>query len=677
MHRFTRAGIACASVLLASGSSLADVWFTHDDNVIALPPTPPNGVFASPDVQDIFFSSAFIRTAPGPNLGNLLVVNNPVHLGLLPGDNIDAIHHELRELGDSYDEFPAYVFSVDSADVGLPGTAVRSQVPDNAGDLYESNGFGYNTTDVNENQIGLAPGITVDVDGVFLTPASEIDPARWIYFSLTPGSPSLTALGASPGDILAAQLGGSPVVSITGKQLGLEGHDDIDGLIMFHGVDANGDGDFDDDADTFPYVVFSVSNLSTGLPGTSVNFEALTDFPVGGDIYSSIGYEQNALIMDDGQFGLGLDDKDNVDSLDLPSMAVPSTHPLGTPFTGGFTTPGGPGTPGGPAIPPPGGSGGPPGCTPMASIRFGLCVTAYSSRSCDVEIRVFISCNTPGLPSTLTTGKVTVPCDKGDGKGVRLAIQKLRDELQKLKIPGPPGSSPDAGKPLFAPGAGGGAGIATFPPGGPITHANAQLDVNGMLTDCKVTGFATILCDCHCYTQNVRVMSWEHKEKTLIDWGEPGRMSVELNAERIDPGVYMMQFEQDEHAHFIETQGGAANDVSRELMRYFDDLGYKTQLREDERGFNFLADPFERPVAEIWGAGFVDGGTGEHALSFQAVDVEHVCRCDLNGDLRIDVQDIMMFLEYFKLDDPVVDFDQSGSIDFLDLSEMLTNMGDC
>lgn len=680
MGILARRGPLLAGVLgVCAASAASDVWFTHDQNVIALPPPPVNGVFAAPDVADIFFSPVFIRSAPGVNQGNALVVNNPAQLGLLPGDNVDAVHHELRELGLSYDEFPAYVFSVNAGDRGLAGTAVRGQVPDNAADLYESNGFGYNVTDVNENQIGLAPGVRVDVDGFFLTPAGVVDPARWVYFSLTPGSPTLAAIGASAGDVLAAQLGGSPVVCISGSVLGLADGDDLDGLIMFEGVDANGDGDFDDAGDNFPYVVFSVSPGSSGLAGTGVSAEAALDPPVGGDIYSSIGYGQNALIMDDGQYGLGLEDDDDVDGLDLPSMAVPADHPLGTPFTGGFTTPGGPGTPGGPVIPPPGGTGGPIGCTPMASIRFGLCVQSLSSQTCDIEVRVFISCNTPGLPSTLSTGKITVPCDTGDGKGVRKAVQMLTDALRGLKIPGPPGSSPDAGKPVFAPGAGGGAGIGSFPPGGPPTHVNSQLDVNGALVDCKVTGFATVLCGCDCYTQNVRVAAWSVEAKSLVDWDEPGVLTIGLYEEEIPAGVYMMQFAQGDEPCYVETPAGTALEVSQFLADYFTDKGYVVKVADDGQGIVFHEGPDGLPVSEVWGCGFVFGGTGYHELCFEGLAVDAECPCDLDHDGVVDISDVLMFIDMMNDSDERdrLDFDHSGQVNYFDLRELVNNMGGC
>lgn len=666
--------VAFAALGAMSAASMGDVWFTHDTGVLALPPGPANGVFAQPDVNDVFFSNAFIRTAPGPNLGNQLLIDNPTMMGLLPGDNIDAIHHELRPLGTSFDEFPAFVFSVNVADIGLPGTAVRGQVPDNAADLYESNGFGYNVVDTNENQIGLAPGVRVDVDGFFLTPVSEIDSNRWVYFSLTPGSPTLSVLGASPADILSAQIGGTPMISIPGNEIGLErSDDDLDGLIMLHGVDGNNDGDFYDDTDTYPYIVFSVSPTSVGMPNTAVSSEVAIDPPAGGDVFSSIGFKQNWLIMDDGQYGLGLDDKDDVDGLDLPSMAVPAGHPLGTPFTGGFTTPGGPGTPGGPPLPPPGGTGGSggPGCTPLAAIQFGLCVQSLSNSTCQIEVRVTLSCRTPGNPPFLTTGKVTVPCDNGDGAGVRAAVQALSDALKGLKIP----NGPDAGKPVFAPAGGGVGGFGSGINGG----AFGVLDVNGNLTDCAVKGVNVVLCGCDCYTQNFKVMSWEHELKQLMEYSDPGITSVGIHSD-VKAGVYMIRFEETDEPHYIETPEGSAFDASVVLSAYFEDLGYKTQVKNDGMGFDLLSDPFDHTVSEVSGAGYVEGGTNFLSLEFHAAELALACPCDLNFDQVVDAADVMLFVELYTADpdgSPELDFDQSGSVDYFDLSEMINNLGNC
>ena len=131
----------CAKTTLAmtalsiSTAAIADVWLTHDTGVVALPPPPANAIFTLPDVQDLFFSPAFIRTAGGPNLGNILVLDNPALLGLQAGDNIDAFHHELRPIADDYEFFPGFVFSLDVGAVGQPGTGHRSRraIPDERG----------------------------------------------------------------------------------------------------------------------------------------------------------------------------------------------------------------------------------------------------------------------------------------------------------------------------------------------------------------------------------------------------------------------------------------------------------------------------------------------------------------------------------------------------------------
>jgi len=684
VQKMRHKNVAFALLAALPAMGLADIWFTHDTGVLALPPGPANGVFAQPDVQDVFYSTAYIRTAPGPNVGNALILDNPAILGLLDGDNIDAIHHELRPLGQTGSNyFPAFVFSVNKGDQGLAGTAVRGQVPDNAGDLYESNGFGYNVLDINENQFGLALGATVDTDGYFLTPASEVNRNGWIYFSLTPGSPTLTALGASPADILSAQIGGTPRISILATDIGLDPlDDDVDGMVILNGIDGNGDGQFWDMApgDVFPMVVFSVSPNSYGLPNTGVSAERAVDFPVGGDIYFSIGNQQNFLFMDDGQYGLGLQDRDDVDGLDLPSMAVPEGTvgggiiPPGTPFSGGASTPGAPGTPGGPALPPPGGTGGPGGCTPVGSIRFGLCVSQNSSGYCFISIKVFLSCRTPGGPTSLTAGPILVPCDDGDasnGSEVVAAVTALMNALNGLKIP----SGPDAGKPVFA----GGGAVNTFPPGGAPTHANGTLTVNGALTDCKVTGFATLAGGCYCYTQNVKTAKWDNVTKSIVDWDEPSKVTFGIDEDAM-AGVFMMQFTQDEVPYMVDTPAGTPAEVSAYLAQYFSDLGYKTGVKADGMGVEFLFDPFGLPMSEIWGAGFAEGGTGFTSLKVKAIDkLVAGCLGDLNGDRVVDQLDLIQFfdMEGRPENNGLLDFDQSGSVDYFDLSILISGLGGC
>ncbi len=81
--------------------------------------------------------------------------------------------------------------------------------------------------------IGLGPGDDIDAvalieDGIF-----GPTPGDAIYFSLTPGSPTLAGLGASPADVLVTSLGGAPAVAFTAASLGLLPTDDIDALDLF------------------------------------------------------------------------------------------------------------------------------------------------------------------------------------------------------------------------------------------------------------------------------------------------------------------------------------------------------------------------------------------------------------------------------------------------------------
>ncbi|MCA8961260.1 MAG: hypothetical protein KDC38_12135, partial [Planctomycetes bacterium] len=318
----------CLLLALLGAVAHADVTISHDNNVVALPPPPGNAIFNQPDIGDLFANGAFVRTAPGTNLGNLLLADSQSLLGLLPGDDINAVHIELRPLanGDEFGIFPAFTFSVDVGAAGGTGTAVAAQAPFNAADLFESNGSGFNAWTLDELQMGLAATAATDIDANLLTQLSSLTGNPWVYFSLAPGSPTLSALGASAADILATRALGTPKVSITATQLGLRNADDLDALVMLSGADANDDGDFNDPGDSFPMVIFSVSPSSQGRTGTAVNGQFINDFPPGGDIFFSSLGGVNTLFRDDAVLGLANDD--NLDSLDLPEMSVPGVPPL-------------------------------------------------------------------------------------------------------------------------------------------------------------------------------------------------------------------------------------------------------------------------------------------------------------------------------------------------------------
>lgn len=626
--------VACAGAL---GSAVAgDVWFTHDVNTFGIAPPPANGVFNAPDVQDVFFSSSFIRFPGGPNVGNTLVGNNPAVFGLLPGDNIDAIHHELRPLSDDAEFFPAFVFSVDPIGIGQPGSAVAAQSPSNAGDLFESNGV-VQALDLNEFQPGLVTQPRTDIDGIFLTPLANVNVGGFFYFSLTPGSPTLAALGASPADILAAPVGGPPVISIAAKDIGLDEHDDLDALVMLNGVDANADGDFNDPGDGSPMVLFSVSHFSQGLLGTAVRNQATTDFPPGGDIFFSIASTgTNTLGKDD--FNLGLADRDNLNALDLASLAVPPGTvgdgiiiPPGTPFGGGMTTPG----------TPPGGGGGaggpPPGGGTVNCVRVGLCKSMSSTGKCELTLRIGLTCGQVEI-------KLTVDCDDCDdsnGSEHTAAVTAMALALAGAQVP----SGPDMGMNIFA-----GPGVVnrTSP-----THINATLQVNAMLTSCGVQSVTVQRDNCPCYTQNVK------PKNTVAPGGGPGMTCIWLGEGKIEPGEYMIQFGEDGEPFIIELAGGTPEDAAEQLAEFLTDLGYDVKISEEDPAKLIIHD-----VTDIWGIGWLSGGGMGHTVIVTIFPTDDDAGSDAMSAL---------FQRWGTKARPgsPLDADNSGVIDLADLMELL------
>lgn len=81
--------------------------------------------------------------------------------------------------------------------------------------------------------IGLVAADDIDALAIVDDGSFGPSPADAIYFSLTPGSPTLAALGASPADILVTSIGGAPVVAFPAAVLGLLPTDDVDALDIF------------------------------------------------------------------------------------------------------------------------------------------------------------------------------------------------------------------------------------------------------------------------------------------------------------------------------------------------------------------------------------------------------------------------------------------------------------
>jgi hypothetical protein len=276
-----RAVVVCLATLFVPGIALASpfVFFSIDA--------------ASPSVPGVSNSAVL---APGPVGGPPAVVTPAGALGLSPGDELDAMTS-----GAPVDPL-AIFFSVDRAATGLVlGGDVFSEAlaGQAAGDVFVSGGGGTNTLVFNQDILGelpaTAPGTPAsapidDLDALDL--AEAVDPSALAYsllagnsfgfsgadilispggvpsvlvsatalglsladdidalhfdtltgnclFSLVPGSPSLVALGAGPGDVLVALgCGGGPAPSVlfSALALGLAPTDNLDALAFISEV---------------------------------------------------------------------------------------------------------------------------------------------------------------------------------------------------------------------------------------------------------------------------------------------------------------------------------------------------------------------------------------------------------------------------------------------------------
>ncbi len=305
------------------------VFFTHDLGTAGVAAPPGNAMRTCPDMADVFTSTAAPGSAPGQNVGNALLVNS-LDIGLMPGDNIDALHIPRPGLRAPVRNF---LFSVDEAAIGASGTAVNLQTVRPA-DVYATAGGSTNTLSIDQSQLGFAPIDDDELNGLSLSGPNFAPPGTRIFFSLKASSPTLFMIGANEADILTAVVGqrGSLVVSITGEQLGIcptgvpVCRAELDALLMAGGNDANGDGDFNDPGDVMPSVYFSVDSNTPGVRGTAVQTQ-WQNGSAAGDIFASRGGGMNNLVFDNA--AIGLQDTDNLDALETILQLVNNRPPGG------------------------------------------------------------------------------------------------------------------------------------------------------------------------------------------------------------------------------------------------------------------------------------------------------------------------------------------------------------
>jgi hypothetical protein len=226
-------------------------------------------------------------------------------LGLQATDDIDAVSYGLDVI-DSPNEQDggemSIAFSVDKDAIGQANSGVNREATQPMGHEAEGDEFvatfnGSNLELVDEQAITLQPGDDDgdDLDALTNEPTSYADagadlvPDRPVFFSLAPGSQTLTDLGVSPASILYS-LNGNVGVYASAAAMGLAASDDLDALCLMKaglpssvtvipglgppGVPESGG------ATQFDYAIFSLAKNSPSLVslGASPGDLFVTDF---------------------------------------------------------------------------------------------------------------------------------------------------------------------------------------------------------------------------------------------------------------------------------------------------------------------------------------------------------------------------------------------------------------
>lgn len=227
-------------------------YFSVARNNTGAPNTAVNGEAFNASGQRIYDEAADVFVSSGNNTNSQLwdgdgAVANPATPGSGTAGALGLIEPYGPAPGVNGD-------NVDSADIrysapgnipGLPGASILWSVnPTTAGagpyagmssaDIFiaaAANGYsGRPGVHATAAQLGLAG--TDDIDGLVYFEDGQPGATNGdtVLFSLAPGSPTLTTLGASAADVLVTSPGGGPSVFASAASLGLVAGDDIDGL---------------------------------------------------------------------------------------------------------------------------------------------------------------------------------------------------------------------------------------------------------------------------------------------------------------------------------------------------------------------------------------------------------------------------------------------------------------
>lgn len=230
------------------------------------------------------------------------IVTSGATFGLVAGDVINSFSWGVDSI---FVGGARMRFSVDASAAGTAGTgvALESAAGEAEADIFHGGTFGapaLNTllVDGDGQPAAAPPALGLIEPGDELSALATCDPTERLfagataYFTLAPGSPTLTTLGANPATILKSPPGGPASIQFTSLALGLSPTDVIDALAY--------NGSVSPIASTF-YSLAPGSPALVGLGGTP------------GDIISSVGVP--GIFVAHAALGLGA--ADNMDALDL------------------------------------------------------------------------------------------------------------------------------------------------------------------------------------------------------------------------------------------------------------------------------------------------------------------------------------------------------------------------
>jgi hypothetical protein len=265
---------------------LVSVWFAQQASTSALAPPP--------EVQGQSFTvvEGDPLTTTGVHPADILGVGGNtlipcLNLGLLCIDPVTGDNDDLNSLSYGWDfvttGLSPVAFSVTEGSQGAAGTAVRVEAncspaepqadvfgaPLDNTNAQELDGDGVSCSSNSGFVLVLTEGTpSDDLDNLDRDPCQVVDincdglPEDPVFFTLTPGSPSLAMVSAGPADILIAMGELVPLIWASGTtQLGLKANDVIDALC----IRENGDGVYDREDE----VLFSLSPASPTLADLS------------------------------------------------------------------------------------------------------------------------------------------------------------------------------------------------------------------------------------------------------------------------------------------------------------------------------------------------------------------------------------------------------------------------